>query len=157
MDEAAEALFAVYGSDASASVAFGRVIAQLQVGSLAVIDVGIVRRGHDGKVAVERPPAAAPSGVAQPSAVAGLVGLIFPPSAMVTSVVGHAIGMVATHLKRTGVDGASLRRLGAVLDPGESALLVVADHSAVPAAERALNGFAHLVRSKLGSPEPAPA
>ena len=76
---------------------------------------------------------------------------------LAASIDAAAIGAVATQLKLTGVDGASLRRMGAVLDPGESAVLVAADHQWIQAVEQALVGYEHVVRSRLGPPSASTA
>ena len=151
MHEAAEALLAVYATDTSAIAAVGRIAARVRAGKLAVVDLGLIGRDSAGKVSLRSlPPGVGAFDVSQPRTVAGLVGLIFPPSALAASIDATSIGAVATQLKLTGVDGAALRRMGAVLDPGESAILVVVDHASIQAVEQALAGYEHVVRSRLG-------
>ena len=153
MHEADEALLAVYATDSSAIAVLGRIAARVRAGKLAVVDLGLIGRDAAGKVSLISLPAdVAAVDVSQPSTVAGLVGLIFPPSALAASIDATSIGAVATQLKRTGVDGAALRRMGAVLDPGESAILVVVDHASIQAVEQTLVGYEHVVRSRLGRP-----
>jgi uncharacterized membrane protein len=158
MLEAAEALLAVYPTSEDATAALGRLTARHGSEALGIVDFGLLRRDRQGKVALDEARAGASgTGANRPRIVAGLVGLIVPPNELASSIDGGSIAMVATHLKSTGVDGASLKRLGAVLDPGESAILVVVDRPSVEEVERALAGYAHLVRSRLGRPDVTPA
>jgi uncharacterized membrane protein len=151
MHESTEALLAVYASDERASAALGRLAARVKAGMIALGDVGLLRRDLVGKVALVPAPAEAVNLTGQGSqTVSGLVGLIFPPNALNSLIDGASIGAVATQLKRTGVDGASLQRLGTVLNPGESAILVVVDRSWIGLVQDALAGYDHVVHTRLG-------
>jgi uncharacterized membrane protein len=153
MYEATEALLSVYASDEGAHAALARLAARARVGRITLVDVGLLRRESTGRVALTSSPVETLNlAIQQPRTVDGLVGLIFPPNALVTLVDGAAIGAVATQLKRTGVEGASLQRLGAMLSPGESAVLVVVDRPWVGQVQDALLGYDHVVHTRLGPP-----
>ena len=86
-------------------------------------DLVIVERQGDGKVKLHQPSLAG-LGAASGALWGGLIGLIFlvPLFGMA---VGAAAGAAGGALSDTGVDDKFLKRLGAELEPGKAALIVL--------------------------------
>ena len=128
MREAPEALLAIYVSDEHATAALDHVVALMRSGSLKVIDLGILRRDLNGKISLESPPAKAEdAGVSQWTSRGRPRRAHLSPErpGFVDRRRCDRNGRYAT--EPTGIDVASLRRIGAMLDPGESAILAMVD------------------------------
>jgi uncharacterized membrane protein len=97
------------------------------VENLGTYDAAIVEKKPGGKVDV----AGGTEVPTQHSAGSGLaagavVGLIFPPSMIVTGAIGAGIGGLVGHLK-SGMKSKDVKQVGDALNEGQAALIVVVD------------------------------
>ena len=96
----------------------------------------------DGKVRFEE--TADPSGKkwAKRGAIAGgVVGLIFPPSIIVSAAVGGGAGGIWGKVRDKGFKDEDLKEIGESLPPGTSAIIVIAEDRMVAQLERGLEGY----------------
>jgi uncharacterized membrane protein len=91
---------------------------------IGTYDVALVTRTADGKVRVEKHEKPTQHGAWGGIAVGAVVGILFPPSVLGAAAVGGVVGAVGGHLRR-GMSRGDARELGALLDRGEAALVVV--------------------------------
>jgi uncharacterized membrane protein len=90
---------------------------------LELDDMGIIERRDDGKVKLHQPSLAG-GGAASGALWGGLIGLIFfvPLFGMA---IGAASGAIAGHFSDRGVDDDFMKRLGAELEEGKAALILL--------------------------------
>ena len=92
--------------------------------AIGTCDAAIVTKDAKGEVHVSQSETAA-THAGWGGAVAGaLVGLLFPPAILVTSLVGAGVGVASGHLWR-GMSRSDVKELGELIDAGEVALVVV--------------------------------
>ena len=121
-------------------------------GSIDLIDAAVVVHTLDGKVKFEE--TADPSGKtwAKRGIVAGgLVGLIFPPSILVSAAVGGVGGGIWGKLRDKGFDDEELKRVGESLPPGGSAVIAIAEDRVVEQLERGIAGYTSLAKHALSA------
>ena len=108
----------------------------------------------DGKVKFEE--TADPSGKkwAKRGAIAGgVVGLIFPPSIIVSAAVGGGAGGVWGKIRDKGFKDDDLKEIGNSLPPGSSAIIAVAEDRMVEQLERSLSGYEKIARHAVSASE----
>ena len=111
----------------------------------------IVHTAED-KVKIEE--TADPSGKkwAKRGAIAGgVVGLIFPPSIIVTAVVGGGAGGVWGKIRDKGFKDDDLKEIGNSLPPGSSAIIAVAEDRMIEQLERSLAGYEKIARHAVSA------
>jgi uncharacterized membrane protein len=90
-------------------------------------DAAVLTKNEDGKVEVvdkiEKP---TQHGGWAGLAVGAAIGLIFPPSILVSGLVGAGAGALIGHL-RDGMSNSDLKEVGELLDESEAALIVVGE------------------------------
>lgn len=121
-------------------------------GSIDLIDAAVIVRRPDGKVSFEE--TADPSGKkwAKRGAVAGgLVGLIFPPSLLVSAAVGAAGGGIWGKIRDKGFKDSDLEAAGQSLAPGSSAIIAVAEDRVIERLQKGLQGYRNITRHTLSA------
>jgi len=121
-------------------------------GSLELVDAAVVVRRADGKVEFEE--TADPSGKkwAKRGVIAGgLVGLIFPPSILVSAAVGGAGGGLWGKIRDKGFDDAELRRVGDSLAPGGSAIIAIAEDRVIAQLQQGIDSYENLASYALSA------
>ena len=111
-------------------------------GAIDLIDAAVIVHTADGKVKFEE--TADPSGKkwAKRGAIAGgVVGLIFPPSIIVSAAVGGGAGGIWGKVRDKGFKDDDLKEIGESLPPGTSAIIVIAEDRMVAQLERGLEGY----------------
>jgi uncharacterized membrane protein len=100
-------------------------------------DAAVLTKNEEGKVKIvdkiEKP---TQHGGWAGLAVGATVGLIFPPSILVSGLVGAGAGALIGHL-RGGMSSADLKEIGEMLDESEAALIVVGEMTVERAVEEA--------------------
>lgn len=103
---------------------------------LRTYDDAVVAKDAGGKVHVRRHDESTAQGVWEGAAVGALVGLLFPPDIIATTIIGAATSELASHLWR-GMSRGDLKDLGEALDAGEASLVVIStsefDHAFISA------------------------
>jgi uncharacterized membrane protein len=142
-----EIFVATYGSEGGAASAAKDFQAAQRDGAIDLIDAAVIVHTADGKVKIEE--TADPSGKkwAKRGAIAGgVVGLIFPPSIIVSAAVGGGAGGVWGKVRDKGFKDEDLKEIGNSLPPGSSAIIAVAEDRMVEQLERAIGGYEKIAK-----------
>ena len=130
---------AVYDDEADAKLDYD-VVKQLHDDDvIGIYDAAIITRDVHGKVHVTKHEKPTQQGAWGGIAVGAVVGLLFPPSVLASSVLGGAVGGLIGHV-RGGMSREDLRDLGKMLWEGYAGLLVVGEDTPDEHLDRA---FAH--------------
>jgi uncharacterized membrane protein len=105
-------------------------------GAVGTYDAAVVTKDDDGKVHVNKDEMATRHGAWGGAAVGAVVGILFPPSLIVSAGVGAAAGGVGGHLWR-GMSRADCKELGDVIDDGQAALVIVGESKVEEAIQKA--------------------
>ena len=110
--------------------------------TITMEDSAIVTRDADGKLKIEETHEVTTSKGAKRGAIAaGLFGLVFPPSLIVSAVAGGAIGAAWGKLRDTGIKTNAIKELGEQLEQGKAAVVALVERESVQATERAMQGY----------------
>jgi uncharacterized membrane protein len=112
-----------YDSVAKASEVAGNVVQAQKAHLIELEDLVVVERQQDGKVKLHQPSAAG-AGAAGGALWGGLIGLIFFVP-LLGMAVGAASGAAAGALSDYGVDNDFMKELGANLEPGQGAVILL--------------------------------
>ena len=137
-----EVFVATYDTEDGAAAASKGFQAAQRDGAIDLIDAAVIVHTADGSVKIEE--TADPSGKkwAKRGAIAGgVVGLIFPPSIIVSAAVGGGAGGIWGKIRDKGFKDEDLKQIGNSLPPGSSAIIAVAEDRMVEQLERALSGY----------------
>jgi uncharacterized membrane protein len=142
-----ELFVASYGSEPEAGAALKAFQSAQRDGAIDLIDAAVIVHTAEGKVKFEE--TADPSGKkwAKRGAIAGgVVGLIFPPSIIVSAAVAGGAGGVWGKVRDKGFKDDDLKAIGDSLPPGTSAIIVVAEDRMVAQLERGLEGYQKIAK-----------
>jgi uncharacterized membrane protein len=151
-DKSVEVFVAAFGNETQAGEALKDFRAMDREGSIDLIDAVVVVHGADGKVRFQE--TADPSGKkwAKRGAIAGgLVGLIFPPSIIVSAAVGGAGGGVWGKIRDKGFKDDDIKAIGESLEPGTSAIIAIAEDKVVERLEKGLEGYRKIAHHALSA------
>jgi len=142
-----EVFVATYDSEDGAAEAAKAFKEAQRDGAIDLIDAAVIVHTADGKVKFDE--TADPSGKkwAKRGAIAGgVVGLIFPPSIILSAAVGGGAGGVWGKVRDKGFKDADLKEIGNSLPPGTSAIIAVAEDRMVEQLERSLVGYQKIAK-----------
>jgi len=121
-------------------------------GSIKVIDAAVVVRGADGKVRTEETGDPSTKRWTGRGAIAGgLVGLIFPPSLIVSAAVGGGAGAIWGKVRDKGFKDEDLKEIGDSMEPGTSAIIAIAEDHVIEQLENGLEGYAKIARHAVSA------
>jgi uncharacterized membrane protein len=133
-------IVATFADQIGAARALATIVPALGPGKLG--QAAIVSKGPDGKIRfVETDDTTAAEGAwkgAGVGALAGLLGILFTPVALLGLPIGAAVGALVGKLRDTGFEDDSLKAMGEDLDAGHSALVAMVDVDDVEKAKRLL-------------------
>ncbi|SDU73200.1 DUF1269 domain-containing protein [Jiangella alkaliphila] len=151
-DSTIEVFVAAFGTEDEAGEALKDFRAMDREGSIDLIDAAVVVRRADGQVTFQE--TADPGGKtwAKRGAVAGgIVGLIFPPSLLVSAAVGAAGGGIWGKLRDKGFQDDDLRTVGDSLQPGTSAIIAVAEDRMIERLQAGIEGYRTIARHAVSA------
>ena len=105
-------------------------------GAVGTYDAAVVTKDDAGKVHVNKDEMATRHGAWGGAAVGAVVGILFPPSIIVSAAVGAAVGGVGGHLWR-GMSRADVKEFGDIIDDGQAALVIVGESKLEQAVDKA--------------------
>jgi len=149
---AVQVFIAVFGGEHEAKEALRDFQAANSEGSLDLIDAAVIVRTADDKLEIEE--AADPDGRRMGKRgllVGGLVGLIFPPSLVVSAVVGGGAGAIWGKLRDKGFTDGELKDVGDSMEPGTSAIVAIAQERVVEQLQAGLAGYQRIARHGLSA------
>ena len=147
-----ELFVATYGTEDGAAAAAKDFKAAQRAGAIDLIDAAVIVHTAEGKVKFEE--TADPSGKkwAKRGAIAGgVVGLIFPPSIIVSAAVGGGAGGIWGKIRDKGFKDEDLKEIGNSLPPGSSAIIAIAEDRMVEQLERALGGYEKIAKHAVSA------
>lgn len=151
-DSTIEVFVAGFGTEDEAGEALKDFRDMDREGSIDLIDAAVVVRRADGQVTFQE--TADPGGKtwAKRGAVAGgIVGLIFPPSLLVSAAVGAAGGGIWGKLRDKGFQDDDLRTVGDSLQPGTSAIIAVAEDRMIERLQAGIEGYRSIARHAVSA------
>src|SRR4249919_3428215 len=137
-----EIFIAAFNGENGAAASLKDFQSAQRAGAIDLIDAAVIVHNAEGKVKFEE--TGDPSGKrwAKRGAIAGgVVGLIFPPSIIVSAAVGGGAGGLWGKIRDKGFKDEDLKEIGNSLPPGSSAIIAVAEDRMVEQLERALSGY----------------
>jgi uncharacterized membrane protein len=147
-----EVFVAAFGNEEQAGEALKDFRAMDREGSIQLIDAAVIVRKADGKVKFEE--TIDPSGKkwAKRGAIAGgLVGLIFPPSIIVSAAAGAAGGGIWGKIRDKGFRDEDLQAMGESLEPGTSAIIAVAEDRVLERLTQGIEGYRKIARHAVSA------
>jgi uncharacterized membrane protein len=146
-DTTVEIFVATYGTEDGAGAALKDFQQAELAGAIDLIDAAVIVHNSDDKVKIEE--TGDPSGKkwAKRGAIAGgVVGIIFPPSIILSAAVGGGAGGVWGKIRDKGFKDEDLKEIGKSLPPGSSAIIAVAEDRMVEQLESALAGYEKIAK-----------
>jgi uncharacterized membrane protein len=147
-----EIFVAAYDTEPGAGAALKDFQAADHEGAINLIDAAVIVHTAEGKVKFEE--TADPSGKkwAKRGAIAGgVVGLIFPPSIIVSAAVGGGAGGLWGKIRDKGFKDEDLKDIGESLPPGSSAIIAVAEDRVLEQLEAGLDGYEKISRQMVSA------
>jgi uncharacterized membrane protein len=119
--------------------------------TITLADAALVTKDQDGKVHIrETRELTTRKGARRGAIIAGVIGLIYPPSLIATVLLGGGVGALAGKLRDTGVKSGELRAIADSLDAGKAAVVALADSETAARTAHALEGYdGQLIRQAL--------
>jgi uncharacterized membrane protein len=119
---------------------------------IELIDAAAIVRRADGKISfTESGDPSTKRWAVRGAVVGGLVGVIFPPSILVSAAIGAGGGGLWGKVRDAGFDDAELRRVGESLPPGGSAIIAIAEDRVIARLERDLAAYRELATYALSA------
>ena len=143
---------AAFDGEAQAGAELKDFQAMDREGSIELIDAAVVVRDTEGKIKFEE--TSDPSGKtwAKRGAIAGgIVGLVFPPSILVGAAVGAAGGGIWGKVRDKGIPDEKLKAIGQSLQPGTSAIIVIAEDHVIERLQKGLEGYRTIARDAVSA------
>ena len=106
-------------------------------GKIGTYDAAIVTKDADGNVHVSKHEKPTQHGAWTGVAVGAVVGIIFPPSVLVTAAAGGVAGGLIGHFRK-GLSRKDVKDLGELLGDGEAALVIVGEAALQSYVDKAL-------------------
>jgi uncharacterized membrane protein len=140
--KSAELLIAVYPNHEQAALILDTLKQMHQGGTITLIDSALVTKDPDGKVKIEETEElTARKGARRGAIAAGIFGIIYPPSLIISIAAGSAVGAMSGILRDTGVKKQRLDQVGKELEPGKSAVVALAEGDWVMRIQSTLQGY----------------
>jgi uncharacterized membrane protein len=130
-------LVATYPDEMAAREDYQVVKEAHAAGLVGSYDAAVVTKDASGKVHENKDETATRHGAWWGIAAGAAVGVIFPPSILVTAAAGGVIGGVSGHLAR-GMSRSEAKELGDFIDPGQAGLIVVGEDKVADAVQKAV-------------------
>jgi uncharacterized membrane protein len=151
-DTTVEIFVATYGTEGGAGTALKDFQAAERSGAINLIDAAVIVRNAEDKVKIEE--TGDPSGKkwAKRGAIAGgVVGLLFPPSIVLSAAAGGGAGAVWGKIRDKGFKDDDLKEIGDSLPPGSSAIIAVAEDRMIEQLEKALSGYQKIAKQAVSA------
>ncbi len=121
-------------------------------GAIKLIDAAVIVHTAEGRVKfVETADPGGKTWAARGAIAGGIVGLIFPPSIIVSAIVGGVAGGLWGRIRDKGYKDEDLREIGESLPPGSSAIIAVAEDRMVEQLERGLAGYQKIAKHAVSA------
>ena len=137
-----ELLAAVYPNEEHAKTTLDMLVAMHKNVTITLIDAAMVTKDDDGKIHVEETAELTTrKGAKRGAIVAGVFGLIFPPSLIASVLVGGGVGALAGKLCDTGINSDQIKDIADKIEPGKAAVIALTEGEFGPQVQMALTGY----------------
>lgn len=134
-----ELIVAAFQDENGADAALQKLKEAKKENLIAIQNAAVIRRDKNDKLHIsETADWGGGKGAAVGAIVGGAIGLIFPPSILVSGAIGAGIGGLAAKLRDSGFPDGELKEIGAGLKPGTSAIVAVVELTYVAEIQRQL-------------------
>ncbi len=141
MSSEAHFVAAVYDSEDDAKTVLDGLNRMHRSAAINLMDAAIVSRDASGKVHVkETDELTTGEGAVRGAAIAGVFGLIYPPSLIVSAAIGGGIGALVGKLRDTGLRNTTLDKVGNDLEEGKVALAILVKDASLAAVQQTMEG-----------------
>ena len=153
MSKHLELLAAMYADQERAQTILDMLQQMHRAGTITLADAALVTKDQDGKVHIqETRELTARKGARRGAIIAGVIGLIYPPSLIATVLAGGGVGALAGKLRDTGVKTGDLRAIADSLDAGKAAVVALAEAETATRTANALQGYdGQLIRQPISA------
>jgi uncharacterized membrane protein len=142
MSKPVQVLAAVYPDREHAKVTFDMLWEMHRAVTITLVDAALITKDDQGKIKIEETSElTSRKGARRGAIVTGVLGLIYPPSLIVSVFAGGAIGALAGRLRDTGIKNENLKEVAEQLEPGKAAVVVLAEEASVLKLQQALEGY----------------
>jgi uncharacterized membrane protein len=141
---------ATYSSKDAAEADFDVLLALHADKLVGTYDVAVIDKDEKGKVHVHKHEKATQHGAWGGAAVGALVGVIFPPALLGAAAVGGVVGGLGAHFRK-GLSRGDAKELGATLDEGEAALVLIGESKVREQLDKALTRADKSIQKQLGA------
>jgi uncharacterized membrane protein len=136
-DEPVFLYLATYDTEADARLDYEAVLELHALGAIGTYDAAVITKDADGKVSVSKHEKPTQHGAWTGVAVGAVVGILFPPSLLLSVAAGGLAGGVIGHVWK-GMSRKDVKELGELLDDGNAALLVIGKDTLEKALDKAV-------------------
>jgi uncharacterized membrane protein len=155
MSDELQVVSAVFSDEERAESILEMLQSMHRASTIELKDAALVIRQADGKLHIkETKEVTTAKGAKRGAIIAGIFGVIYPPSLIASVIVGGGLGAFWGKIRDTGIKNSSLKQIGDKLQPGQIALVALTDAASAPKIEQAFQGYeAQPVRAQLSSEE----
>ena len=141
-EQKGELLAAVYPNEEHAKTTLDMLVAMHKAVTITLIDAAMVTKDETGKIHVkETAELTTRKGAKRGAIVAGVFGLIFPPSLIASVLVGGGVGALAGKLRDTGIKSDQVKDIADRIEPGKAAVIALTEGEFGPQVQQALTGY----------------
>jgi uncharacterized membrane protein len=139
---------AIYNDIDTAEADYEAVFDLHAAGAIGTFDSAVIRKEEDGKVRVTKTEKPTQHGAWTGAGVGALVGILFPPAVIGSAIVGAGAGGLIGHL-RGGISRDDLKELGAELEEGSAAVIVIGESKIQEQLEKATKRANKLIEKEI--------
>lgn len=145
---------AVFPNTYEAQATFGSLVKMHESDAIELVDIAVMVRGFSGKLSIEEAAELTPKKGAKRGALIGAaIGVLFPPSLLAGAAIGAAAGALTGKVTDQGMANEVLQEIATGLEPGQSAILAVAEPRWTPLIIEAADGYDRLIESAFSASE----
>jgi uncharacterized membrane protein len=138
----AQLMAAVYPTHEQAKTILDMLQRMHRANTITLKDAAVITKDSKGKVKLEETAELTTrEGAVRGAIVTGVLGLIYPPSLIVSLLAGGVIGGLIGRVRDTGIKNANLKEIADRLEPGKSAVIALGEGEWVDEIQGALKGW----------------
>ena len=142
MGKQLELMASVYVDEDGAKTILDTLERMHRASNITLADAAIVTKDADGKLHIkETREVTAGKGAKRGAVITGVLGLIYPPTLIVSLLAGGLIGGAWGRLRDTGIKTGAMKDLGSSLEPGNAAVIALAEPQFVDQITKAMEAY----------------
>ena len=142
MGQQLELMASVYKDEDAATTILDALQRMHRASNITLADAAMVTKDADGKLRIkETREVTTGKGARRGALIGGVLGLIFPPGLIASALAGGLIGGAWGRLRDTGIKTGAMKDLGSSLEPGNAAVIALAEPKFVEPITRAMEAY----------------